>query len=91
MTQHYSFIRREVYELKVSGKYLKRRSFKEMKKLYKPLYWTLFSITMLSIIATLIIVIMSYSCISNIFWDFIPTMIICATLMLVDFISEKHL
>lgn len=91
MTQHYSLIRREVYELKVSGKYLKRRKIKDMARLFKPLYWVLFFITMLSIIASLVILVLSYNSILNIFWAFIPTLIICATLMIIDSVSEKYL
>lgn len=91
MTQYYSLIRREVYELKVSGKYLKRRKIRDMARLFKPLYWALFFITMLSILASLVILIMSYNSIINILWVFIPILIISATLMLVDSISEKHL
>lgn len=91
MTQHYSLIRREIYELKVSGKYLRRRKFKDMGRLFKPLYWVLYTIAMISILASLMILIMSYNSIVNVFWAFIPTLIICAVLMLLDSVPEKHL
>lgn len=76
MTQHYSLIRREIYELKVSGEYLKRRTIKEMTRLFKPLYWVMFIITMLSCLATLVIIFLSYNSLINIFWAFIPTLFV---------------
>lgn len=91
MTQHYSLIRREIYELKVSGEYLKRRTIKEMTRLFKPLYWVMFIITMLSCLATLVIIFLSYNSLINIFWAFIPTLFICTVLMIMDSVSEKHL
>ena len=62
-----------------------------MARLFKPLYWGMFFITMLSIIASLVILVLSYNSILNIFWAFIPTLIICSTLMIVDSVSEKYL
>ena len=49
MAQHYSLICHDVYELKMTGKFFKRRKFKEMIKLFKPLNWILFLIMILVI------------------------------------------
>lgn len=91
MTHYYYLIRREVYELKVSGKYLYRRKKNDMVRLFKPLYWVLFFITMLSILALLVLIVLYLFSILDFFWAFIPILIICASLMLADSISEKHL
>ena len=91
MTQHYFFIRREVYEFKKTHKSPKWRSFDEIIRLFKPLNWILFTATMISFITILILSIISSNSIEMIPWVLIPVVVIITSLILYNYASEKRL
>jgi len=91
MTKYYSFIRREIYELNVSKKQLNRRSLKQIIHLFKPLNLILYLIVTMCFIAALIIMILYWVSLVDLFWVFIPLLIICLLAMLADSLPEKNL
>lgn len=91
MTQYYYFIRREVYELKKANKIYKCRSVGEMFRLFTPLNWFLFALSMLSIIAMIIIACFSLGSANMIFLELIPFLVLGLSLLLFDFVSERRL
>lgn len=85
MTYRYYNVRREIYNDSSEKELNKNRTFKELKKLYKPFHWIIFSLMILSLVAFIIVAI----AVDNKLWCSIPLLIIIVCDKLWDSKAER--
>ncbi|MBR0542117.1 MAG: hypothetical protein IJK26_07940 [Clostridia bacterium] len=85
MTYRYYNVRREIYNHSSEKELNKYRTFKELKKLYKPFHWIIFSLMILSLVAFIIVAI----AVDNKLWCSIPLLIIIVCDKLWDSKAER--